>query len=231
MRELNIKQNVPPLSEIADRNPFKGPKFDEQLGELRALAGSKIRDAQKALMSHVEGESLRKTKGNAEPEDRNDELEKKVAALSIEFDDAQRSIYMLWLAFSLNPASSYICYRAAVIVAKTQANLDLALQFALRAHELDKTNALYMHVVGLTYAKMKDFESAEMWLQRSLEINPEGLLPLNALTTVLIQEGKLLGAEIMARRGLKIAERNTSPYAASFRSLIARVAAIREAEK
>jgi len=97
----------------------------------------------------------------------------KVYYLQEEYQDAARARPDLERALAADPNSSEILRLAAELYLEDLGDWDLALQYALRALELDPLNSNNAMGVGYAYFALRRFAEAETYIDRAIQLAPD----------------------------------------------------------
>ena len=137
-------------------------------------------------------------------------------ALAMLYEDKQNtaqadSLFLMMIeeneedAVGLNDYAYIICERRDV----SGKELNYALEFAIRAVDLNPDNAAFLDTIGWIYFKLGQFKKAEKNLEKSLSINNDNPVILEHLGDIYLKLNKLQEAEDTYKKVLKIDADNT----------------------
>ena len=131
-----------------------------------------------------------------------------MAILYDEIDQFEKSdsIYIKLINIDNKDAQALNNYAYSLV--EREIELKKALDLASKAIELEPKNSSYLDTIGWIYFKQKNFKKAQLYIEKSLEINEENAVVLEHLGDVMIKINRPSDAKDLYRRALLLDKSN-----------------------
>ena len=116
------------------------------------------------------------------------------------------SIYIKLINIDNKDAQALNNYAYSLV--EREIELKKALDLASKAIELEPKNSSYLDTIGWIYFKQKNFKKAQLYIEKSLEINEENAVVLEHLGDVMIKINRPSDAKDLYRRALLLDKSN-----------------------